>query len=270
MRLDLAEILTTEAQAPDWVVEGMIPKGTIILIAGDAGIGKSVFNLAEGLHVALGRSFLGFPTHRCRVLYFDEENSRPDVGAYLQQLWVGMGQPDVTELNEWFRLEHFSLGDREWKARMAVTAKEWRPGVIYVDTATSALSIKEENDNSEAQRAIQGLRHVMEATETNPAIKVLKHAKFQAPNQHQGTVRRTIRGAKAWLGAVDQTMYHIAARGRPRADGLRQTILVPDKSRAFGLKRNIKVIPEWLNTTPKGLILNGESFEGPEDLMEIK
>ena len=270
MRLDLDEMLTTEIREPDWVVEGMSPRGTIILIAGDAGIGKSVFNLAEGLHVAMGLPFLGFPTKRTRVLYFDEENSRPDVSAYLQQLWIGMGQPDVTELAEWFRLEHFSLGSRDWEARMTEIVSTWPPGIVYVDTATSALSIREENDNSEAQRAIQGLRHVMTAAGTNPAVKVLKHAKFQTPNQHQGSIRRTIRGAKAWLGAVDQTMYHIAARGRPRTDGLRQTILVPDKSRAFGLKRNIKIVPSWTDTLPKGLLLKGESFDGQEDLMEIK
>jgi len=153
---------------------------------------------------------------------------------------------------------------------MTEIAREWKPGIIYVDTATSALGIQEENDNAEAQRAIQGLRHVMEAAGTNPAVKVLKHAKFQqSMGNHQGAIRRTIRGAKAWLGAVDQTMYHIAARGRRRADGLRITILVPDKSRAYGLKRNIRISPAYSETMPKGLILKGEVFDSPKDLMDI-
>ena len=42
MRLDIAELLTAEVREPDWVVEGIVPRGTIVLVAGDAGVGKSV------------------------------------------------------------------------------------------------------------------------------------------------------------------------------------------------------------------------------------
>ena len=269
MRLDLPSILTMEVLEPQWIVEGMIPAGTVVLVAGDAGIGKSVMNLAEGLHIALGRPFLGHGTRQTRVLYFDEENSKPDVSAYLQQLWIGLGQPDPALVAEWFQIEHYSLGTAKWKERMTMMAQEFRPGIIYVDTATSALAVDEENDNAEAQRVVQGLRHVMRDTGTNPAMKILKHAKYQSGGGH-GDARRTIRGAKAWLGAVDQTMYHIASSaGRPRKDGLRMTILVPDKSRAYGLKQCIRVIPSFTETTPKGLILTGELFTPEKDLLVV-
>ena len=83
MVLDISELISEDLKPPKWVVEGIIPTGTIVLIAGDAGVGKSVMNLAEGLHVALGRPFLGHKTVQSRVLYFDEENSRPDLSAYV-------------------------------------------------------------------------------------------------------------------------------------------------------------------------------------------
>lgn len=270
MRLNLDDVLTNEVQEPEWVVEGIVPKGTIVLTAGDAGVGKSVLHLAEGLHVALGREFLGHQTRQNRVLYFDEENSRPDVGAYLQQLWIGMGQPDRIELAKWFRIEHFSLGRRDWPVLAGQLVEEWQPGVIYIDTATSALAILEENDNAEAQRAVQALRHLIPLSAAHPGIRLLKHAKFQTGGGHGVVTRRTIRGAKAWLGAVDQVLYHIRRPGRPRNDGLRDTLIIPDKHRAFGLSRNIHVIPTFTETTPKGLILQGKSFESDRDLMVVE
>jgi hypothetical protein len=271
MLLDLDEVLTTVEVEPLWIVHDIVPAATVVLVAGDAGVGKSVMNLSEGLHVALGRSFFNHPTTQTRVLYFDEENSRPDVRAYLQQLWVGMGQPDRELIKPWFHLEHFSLGDREWAKKMLALAKDYQPGLIYVDTATSALAIAEENDNAEAQRTVQGLRHVMQDCGSAPAIKILKHAKYVSGGGHgKGTgTRRTIRGAKAWLGAVDQTMFHIRAQGAPKSNGLHTTLLVPDKRRAFGLRGNIRIEPEVLNTKPKGLILKGELFTSKTDLMIV-
>jgi RecA-family ATPase len=269
MQLDLDEILTTVEVEPTWIVQGIIPAATVVLVAGDAGVGKSVMNLSEGLHVALGREFFGYPTTQTRVLYFDEENSRPDIKSYLQQLWVGMGQPDRELLKPWFRIEHFSLGDKTWPAKMLAVAKAYQPGLIYIDTATSALSIAEENDNAEAQRVVQGLRHVMQDCGSGPAIKILKHAKYVSGGGHGGGTRRTIRGAKAWLGAVDQTMFHIRAQGAPKANGLHVTLLVPDKKRAFGLRGNIRIDPDEVKGKPKGLILKGETFISKSDLMIV-
>lgn len=268
-QLDLDDVLTAQEQSPHWIVEGIIPAGTIVLVAGDAGVGKTVMNLCEGLHIALGWPFLNHPTHQTRVLYFDEENSKPDISAYLQQLWLGMGQPDRAALRENFRIEHFSLGRKDWYATARDIVTEYKPGMIYIDTATSALAIDKEDDNSEAQRAVQAIRRLM-STSHHPAVKVLKHAKFQTGGGQQGQTRRTIRGAKAWLGAADQVLYHIRRPGRPHKSGLKDTVLVPDKFRAYGLARNILIKPAFTDTKPKGLILKGESFDSEKDLMVIE
>jgi RecA-family ATPase len=269
MELDLDEIFTLEEKEPSWVVEGIIPAGTIIMVAGDAGVGKSVMSLSEGLHIALGRPFLGHKTSQRRVLYFDEENSRPDLGAYLQRIWSGMGQPALEEIKPFFRIESFSLGSPTWPGDMESIIKEFAPGMVYIDTATSALSIIDENSNAEAQKACNQLRNIIKRLSDPPAIKILKHAKYQSGGGKEGRPRRVIRGAKAWKGAVDQTHFHIRAPGAPKKGGLYTTILVPDKIRAFGLARNIRVIPEMTTTNPKGLILHGESFESSSDLMVV-
>lgn len=269
MKVELSELLTAEEHEPAWVVEDSIPAGTIVIVAGDAGVGKSVMNLSEGLHVALGRPFLGLRTVQRRVLYFDEENSRPDLGAYLQRLWIGMGQPNLAALAESFQLEHFSLGSNDWFKRLEVIAHAYNPGMIYFDTATSAFGIHEENDNGLAQGICAQLQHLIRALPGQPAIKILKHAKYQSGGGQQGKSRRTIRGAKAWRSAADQMQFHIRERGAPRKDGLSPTILVPDKTRAFGLRGNIRVVPSYTTTSPKGLILKGEMLKTSIDLMMV-
>ena len=270
MRLDLGEAFTAEVKPPKWIVEGVVPAGTIVLVAGDPGVGKSVLSLAQGLHVALGLPYLGFKTHQTRVLYFDQENSKPDLTEYLRQLWAGLGRPNPAILNDWMRVEHYSLG-YDWHRRAAPIVREWQPGLIFVDTAASAFGIEDENDNAEAQAAIQGLRGLIGLSAEEPAIEILKHAKFQTGGGHGGETRRTIRGAKTWLGAVDQVLYHIRRPGRPGKDGLRDTLLVPDKSRAFGLRNNILIRPEYVGEEPsKGLILKGELYAAGKDLMVVE
>lgn len=262
-------MIRADLEDPRWIVHGMIPAGTIVLVAGDAGVGKSVMNLSEALHIALGRSFMGHPVTPAKVLYFDEENSRPDLNAYVAQLWRGMGSPSPDLWAPRFKPHSFSLGNRNWPSLMTRIVQDYRPDIIYIDTATSAFNIVEENDNAEAQRICHVLRHIM-ADAGMPAIKLLKHAKFQTGGGHGGPqVRRTIRGAKSWLGAVDQVLYHIRRPGRPLKSGLRETLLIPDKTRAYGLRGNIRVIPSYLETAPKGLVLKGESFESENDLMIV-
>lgn len=269
MKLDLSELLTAEEHEPEWVVENSIPAGTVVIVAGDAGVGKSVMNLGEGLHVALGRPFLGLKTVQRRVLYFDEENSRPDLGAYIHRLWVGMGQPDLAELGKFFQLEHFSLGSKDWYQRLEIIAHAYNPGMIYFDTATSAFAISEENDNGLAQAICAKMQHLIRALPGQPAIKILKHAKYESGGGQKGKPRRTIRGAKAWRSAADQMQFHIRERGAPRKNGLSPTILVPDKTRAFGLRGNIRIMPSYTDTVPKGLILEGESLHTSIDLMLV-
>ena len=268
--VDLRIAFGTELPKPTWIIEGMIPAGTILMSTGDPGTGKTVLNLAEGMHVATGRPFLTFPVNQSRVLYFDQENSGIDLLAYLHRIWVGMERPDIEQIIQFFRVESLSVGDKDWHETVLRIAKEWMPSLIYIDTATSALGIQQENDNSEAYDAVGKLRLIIRETPTHPAIKVLKHSKYVSGGGHGGGTRRTIRGAKGWVGAVDQTMFHIKEHtGRPRKDGLHTTIIVPEKTRAFGLTHHVRVIPSYVDAETKGLILKGEKFSPEKDYLIV-
>lgn len=257
-----SEINTRELITPTWIVKDMFPRGTMIIIAGEAGAGKSylMYNLAYA--IAAGKDFLGHPTVPTRVVYFDEENAEPDFLQYNQWAWTAAGCQDLTETDRWLDIQHYALLSA-WKKPMARCIKDFKPGLVIVDTATPAFHIQDENDNAEASRAIQALRQVRElAGDKDLTFIILKHERQRDEQGH----RRTIRGAKVWLGAVDQVLYHTIAPGaRRRVDGTRKTRLEPDKLRAYALDHVIAIDPLKVTGPPNSLILRASRLSSSED-----
>lgn len=231
---------------PSWLVEDILCQGQFVCCAGEPGVGKSFLWYYMSLCIAVGIPFLGRPTTESKILYFDEENSPPDLKQYLRWAWKGLGQPSLDLVTSNLFIEHFELarnGTNRFKYMMQ-RAAEIKPALIVLDTATSACGIEDENDNAEASRVLAKLRLVQRAGSTNDVqttVGILKHAKFT----HDPSERRSIRGAKTWMGEVDSVIFHTASPGRPRKDGIRATTLEPEKVRAWGLKESLKIFPKW-------------------------
>jgi len=246
--VNLAEVLTTEPIAPDWIVEGFIPRDTITILAGLEGIGKSSLSYYLALSVALGRPFLGLNTTRRKVLYFDNENSSPDMVGYLRSLWIGLGCPEPkVELDPFLTLEHFTLGPH-WQDTFGYVCKLQSPDLIIVDTANACFSIKDENSNAEAAEIIG---FIQRARPARASVVLMKHER-----EPKEGMTKSVRGAKLWLGAVDQVVYLHRQPGRPSAtDRYHRTRLVPAKHRAYGLDATINISVEELSSPAgKGLI----------------
>ena len=73
----------------------------------------------------------------------------------------------------------------------------------------AAWPVRDENDNAEANRVITQLRVIQSQVTPKPTFTVLKHEKQRDEESH----RRTIRGAKVWLGAFDQVIHLLHAQG---------------------------------------------------------
>lgn len=238
MRLNLPIILSETPPDPSWLVPGLLTADSMVILAGDPGVGKSFFSYSLALSLAAGLPFLGFPTEPHRVCYFDEENALPDLGAYLNSLWRGLGRPDPALIAENLHVEHFSLGaiGTSPYGAMANAVQRHAPALIILDTVTPVCRITDENDNAEASQAIRELRRVKGLMPTCTML-LLKHARYLHDSRE-----RTIRGAKAWIGELDATIYHTLPSGRPRS-GLRRTQLEPGKVRAYGLREPILIDP---------------------------
>lgn len=261
-----SDMLTKSDAPPQWLVQDFLYQGSLVVLAGDPGVGKSVLGYTAAIAISAGLPLLGLLTTPSRVLYFDEENSEPDATRYFRWAWRGLDGPDIPTLDAALRFEHFSLSSYNgpWWDCMAQAAREHRPGLIIVDTSTPACRIADENSNAEATSVIKHLRLVQLAADSATTMLVLKHARLT--HDPIGQEYRTVRGAKAWVGAPDGVIFHVASRGKPRADGLRATHLEPQKTRAWGLRRPLHINPIWKDgeaDASKGLVLTA-SFNAPD------
>ena len=222
-----------------WLLPDILPRGVVAVLAGLPGTGKSYLSYSLGLALAGGLPMLGQqPGQPCRVLYFDQENSAPDRIQYERWAWHGLGCPNLDQLCDHFWCAPFVLGGRDWPAQATHHIQLHQPDLIIIDTTTPACAITDENDNGEAARAVGWLRHLQTLTPQPPTVFALKHAKVRADDGSY-----TLRGAKAWEGAVDSIIYASRHKGRPRADGLSRVTLHPGKVRAFGLRATLTIDP---------------------------
>lgn len=238
---DITTLFNDTPYIPPWLIDDMLAQGSILIIAGEAGIGKSTFTYALTLCAVMGLPFLGRPTVQTHVIYCDEENAQPDFRGYWQQIWRGLGCPDPAQLAERLHFASFKLGGDDWLDRLRGAVKDLpqdEPGLLVIDTATPALHIQDEDKNAEASLAIRGLQSLQIGR--NLTIIVLKHARVV--EGESGPDRYILRGAKAWLGATGGTWFLTFAPGKPPENPLdRGRVLTPRKIRAYGLRKTIRI-----------------------------
>ena len=250
-------VLTGSDPVVQWLIPDFIAQGSLIVLAGEPGAGKSFVCYTLGLAGATNTPILGFqPTHPLRILYFDQENSRPDRDQYLRWAWNGLNQPSLPMIAANFWVRHFELGTADWVTRAASAITDIQPDIIFIDTATPCCAILDENDNGIATQVINRLRGLQAISNPPAAMIVLKHSRIITEGMDgDNKPRRTIRGAKAWAGAADAVWFHVRTAGHPRTDGLFNTYIEPAKTRAFGLRQTIRINPVWIDNQ-KGLQLN--------------
>lgn len=253
-RIILDDVWADDLPPPPWLLPHIMMSGQMIILAGDAGVGKSLLALVWAHSLAAGIKILGNNVKPVKVLYINEENSYYDMREYLRWARFGMNGIDEELLKANLRVEQFSLtlSDIRWFDNLRMLCDDWKPSLIVIDTATPSCQIQDEDKNGEASIAIGHLRRAIRASAKGCGMLVLKHAKIIRKGED-----RTIRGAKAWKGACDGLIFHTRTAGRARDDGLHCTYLWPDKSRAFGLKKRLKISPCWVNqgTKRQGILL---------------
>jgi RecA-family ATPase len=270
----IVDVLTADDIEPTWLIPGMYLQGTTIAVAGESGVGKSVINYHLAMAVAAGVPAFGglIPAGEPkRVLYFDEENSEQNRNKYIQQVWYGLmatqHDPDLALLQENLWVVAFNLGGEDW----AVECEKWvryvRPHAMWFDTATPCFHVQDENSNAEATAVLRRIEQIKRLTDPVCTALVMKHAKTRSMGEGR---RRTMRGAKAWLSAADQTVYHVKRPGRPTKDGLSVTWIEPDKTRAWGLNQNIYVTPSHTDKAKTGIVLKGSYTASQEHRQAVK
>lgn len=86
------DIYTLEEQTPDvdWVIPGVLAKGTYMLVTGGTGIGKSQFTLQLGMGLAKGVQWNDLILEKSRVLYGSHEMGPNEITYFTSKLRKGM------------------------------------------------------------------------------------------------------------------------------------------------------------------------------------
>jgi hypothetical protein len=155
-----------EGQRP-FVVEGLIPVGSIGLIVGDSGLGKSPLIYQLALCVASGLPWLGMPTAQGPVLFLDLENG-----------WLGsqkirdsvMRHLALTTCPAGF----FCTQDIRNKRDLRAAIDAVKPVLVIIDTLRSYDSGAEEN-NTKAGAFLQELRTICQQCGTS--FLIVHHTK---------------------------------------------------------------------------------------------
>lgn len=152
---DIPDPRSISSQPVRCLVESLIPENQIILIAGEAGAGKTWFTMMLANALVRGEKFLGRETIRSEnVIYFDRENPLPIVQERMVALFGELDLQEETRYRHWGMWwesgpPSFSSGRY---AQFAV------PGAVLIFDSLGRFHLSDENSPTEMMRVFANLR----------------------------------------------------------------------------------------------------------------
>lgn len=195
-----------------WLVDGLIPSGTVTLLGGDGGTGKSLLALQLAASVALSRAWLGLPTVSGGALYLSAEDDRDE----LHRRVADICRAEAATPADLDRLTLRSLAGedallaalsarggalqasglfRELDARLRDDA----PALLVLDTLAD-LFPGDENNRAQARQFVGMLRGL--AIQHDCAVVMLAHPSLSGLNSGSGTS-----GSTGWNNSVRSRLY---------------------------------------------------------------
>jgi len=184
-----------------WTISGLIPAGSLVIVAGDAGCGKSFMVLDMCLkHAACDgytpiRWLDEFATYGGAAVYFDMENARYLTSCRLRALSATGKEKLSFMTRQSLDLPMFDIANHRTfdKVRRQLDMMKLTPQDIVVFDTIRACYSGDENSSEDVQRAIGAI------TSCCPATKIVIHHL----NKGEGSIIRRLRGSTAFSGAAD-------------------------------------------------------------------
>jgi hypothetical protein len=210
----LRALPTLEVRPDDRLWGDVVTRGTVAVLAGQPGIGKSTLLRYLVQAIAAGTTYLGKRTSPggCSVLVLDYET--PD--AFRRAFWREVYGDEIASIESIHIATELPSISRVGAEAVIAAAKASSARLVVIDTLSAAFEIENENDNAEMEDVVRTLRTIAKA---GLAVLVLAHPSKQGED---------LRGASALKGGID-TLLTFKVDGNVPADG-------PDETTRFALK----------------------------------
>lgn len=196
-----AQLVAEVPETPDWLVDRLVVKGSVGLVAGDPKAGKSEFTYQGLVAVAQGRPFLGRPTVQSDVLIIVAEEMKDDAVRRLQHFGLEVTDPERVWL--WTETVEDTAADRQ-RIREFISGRQ--NVLVAIDTLTSYLLLPDETNNSVNTARLKP--YVDLAHETRTTFLFIHHHRKNGDDGPDNSDIRVVRGGTA-ITALADAIYQL-------------------------------------------------------------
>lgn len=211
-----AETLKERELIPlNWLINSMIPAGTVTLLSGDGGSGKSLLALNLAISVASGGKlkWLNYQPAQGSALYIGAEDDMNEIHRRISRLTAGNFDLEYNDLKD---LHIASLANRDallsivdpktntlypspLYQQIVTKVDAERPSLVVLDTLADLFPANE-NDRASARQFIGQLRKM--AVDFDTTVVLLSHPSLSGMASGSGTSGNT-----AWSNSVRSRLY---------------------------------------------------------------
>ncbi len=175
--------------SPEWLIDGIMPRGSFVVLYGSAGVGKTFLALDMAGAVSSGQTWHGRDTFQGPVVYVAAEGVG-DLGLRHEALRIGRDLNDLPDIG--YITEPVNLYSDFDVDRLIDQIANRQPALIVVDTLARSMDGADENFAKDMNTVIKNIDRLRHAT---GAAVMLLHHKGQKGDRE--------RGSSALKGAAD-------------------------------------------------------------------
>ena len=145
---------------PPWLIDGFLQGSGVVVLAGEAGLGKSFLCLDIAAHIATGMLWQGRTTRPGRVLYVAGEG----VEFFDDRVtaWETHNGADVDDANLLYVEEGFNLSDNRAVLHMRTLVEKEQYDLVILDTLSQLSAVENENDAAQVSAVLRAAKAIRE------------------------------------------------------------------------------------------------------------